>query len=244
MELKIDLHVHTNASPDGRSSLGALAAAALAQGLDGMAIADHNRFTLDRPERYNGVLLLPACEISTDRGHMLALFCAASFDVQALMEGGLVPAAVAARAIHEAGGLAVMAHPFARADRDLEDLAPLLDGVECANARACFKNPAANAMAAEYAARRHLPYTGGSDAHHAREVGNCYTLFQAESADPAHLAQALKAGDTRAVFVRPTPRYRKGLSQMTRARRSHNPLKVCRGAAYLAYCGLRDLLRV
>ena len=67
---------------------------------------------------------------------------------------------------------------------------------------------------------------------------------QAESADPAHLAQALKAGDTRAVFVRPTPRYRKGLSQMTRARRSHNPLKVCRGAAYLAYCGLRDLLRV
>ena len=45
---RADLHVHTSASPDGRSSLEAVARAARAAGLDAAAITDHDLCTPDR----------------------------------------------------------------------------------------------------------------------------------------------------------------------------------------------------
>ena len=69
----VDLHVHTAASPDGRSSLADLAAAAKRAGLDAMAICDHDLCT-PVPEALEGVLLIPACEVSTRAGHITGLF--------------------------------------------------------------------------------------------------------------------------------------------------------------------------
>ncbi len=240
MELKIDLHVHSSASLDGRSGLDALAKAAGERGLDAVAVCDHNRFTLEKPETRRGVLLLPGCEVSTKTGHLLALFCREPFDVPeeppALAE--------AAGLIHAHGGLAVIAHPFARADRDREVEARELDGAECANARAYFHNPEANAMALAFASRHKLISTGGSDAHEAGEVGNSYTAAECGERTPEGIESAVRAGLCRPVFVKNTSRTRKGLSQLEAARRRGGVRALCRGAAYLVYCAGRDIFHI
>ena len=107
----VDLHVHTAASPDGRSPLADLAAAAKQAGLDAMAICDHDLCT-PVPEALEGVLLIPACEVSTRAGHITGLFLDRPLDLEAL---GRLPAPEAGvAAIRVAGGLAVLAHPLHR----------------------------------------------------------------------------------------------------------------------------------
>ena len=192
-----DLHVHTAASLDGRSSLEDLTAAAAAAGLHAMAVTDHDQCT---PE-----------------------------------------AAVAA--IREAGGLAVLAHPFHRPGRQGADYAFPLDAVEAVNARACFKNPAANDQAAAFAARRQLPSVGGSDAHDAKEVGNARTALTAEALTLPALREALAAGRSQALLQKNTPHIRKGLSQWTKARRQGGVYRICRAAAYVGYCAILDISR-
>ncbi len=241
MELKIDFHVHSNASLDGRSDLSDLAKAAKARGLDGIAICDHNGFTLAAPETREGVLLLPGCEVSARTGHVLALFCGEQFrpDPKDLPE-----LSDAAGRIRSSGGIAVIAHPYTRDDKDREGEAEALDGVECANARACFHNPRANDMAADLAARHRLIATGGSDAHEAGEVGNCYTVVDCDERTAEAIEKAVRAGKCRPVFVKNTSRTRKGLSQFAARRRRGGVKNLCVGAAYVVYCAVRDILHI
>ena len=78
-----DLHVHTAASPDGRSSLEDLTAAAAAAGLQALAVTDHDRCT-PVPAAMNGILLIPGCELSTRAGHITGLFLERPVDLAAL----------------------------------------------------------------------------------------------------------------------------------------------------------------
>mgnify|MGYP000664838492 CR=1 FL=1 len=73
MEVKLDLHIHSEHSPDGRMALDEIVACARARGLQGVAVCDHDRAlteTWDAPD----FLLIPGIELSTDRGHLLGLF--------------------------------------------------------------------------------------------------------------------------------------------------------------------------
>lgn len=106
---RADLHVHTDASPDGRSPLAAIARAARRAGLDAVAVTDHDLCT-PVPETLEGVLLIPGCEVSTAAGHVTGLFLERPLDLAAL--GRLPPPEEAAAAIRAAGGLAVLAHPY------------------------------------------------------------------------------------------------------------------------------------
>ena len=97
---RADLHVHTSASPDGRSSLEAVARAARAAGLDAVAITDHDLCT-PVPASLEGVLLIPGCEVSTRAGHITGLFLDRPLPLEAL---GRLPAPEdAVAAIHQAG---------------------------------------------------------------------------------------------------------------------------------------------
>lgn len=237
---RADLHVHTAASPDGRSTLDALTAAARRAGLDAIAICDHDLCT-PVPAVQAGVLLIPACEVSTRAGHITGLFLAQPLDLAAL---GRLPAPEAAvAAIRQAGGLAVIAHPFHRPGRTAADFGFDADGMETANARAAFKVADANEQAAALAARRGLVPVGGSDAHDAKEVGNAYTALDAPELTLSALRQALAAGRCRAVLVRNTPHTRKGLSQWTKARRLGRPGRLAKAAVYLGWCAWLDLTR-
>ena len=141
MEVKLDLHIHSEHSPDGRMALDEIVACARARGLQGVAVCDHDRAlteTWDVPD----FLLIPGIELSTDRGHLLGLFVTEQIEARELD--------AAIDAVHACGGLAVMAHPFERSSdaQRLDAYLDRLDGIEVWNGRADRKNPQANAMAA------------------------------------------------------------------------------------------------
>ncbi len=173
MKLSLDLHIHSEASLDGRMTAEEIVGAALEAGLDGVAVTDHDAF-FALPEGYElpeGFIIIPGTEFSTEYGHLLGLFLKEPVKAKGFR-------AVAAE-IHAQGGLCVMAHPFERT-RDPERLLSVideLDGIETWNGRANRKNPEANAMA--------------SDAHIAREVGNGFVTVEVGEPSLENIKKAL-----------------------------------------------------
>src|SRR5690606_3903975 len=99
-------------------------------------------------------VVIPGAEYATDAGHILALFIAGPISLEA--GAGVrdrLPWAETVAAIHEAGGLAVLAHPFQRATRLDPGVLAGIDGIEAFNARTiCARNPRAAEQALELAA--------------------------------------------------------------------------------------------
>ncbi len=242
MTCKIDLHVHTAASPDGLSSLEELTAAAKAAELDAIAITDHNLCT-PVPREMNGVLLIPGCEVSTGQGHITGLFLNGPLDLEALRKNGLPDGAAAVAEIHRHGGIAVLAHPYQSRSAAPEEFEFRPDAVEGVNARAAFKVKQANERAAALAGRWKLPAVGGSDAHSRHEVGNAYTRAEVSALTLPELRRALLAGRCVPVLVKNTPHLRKGLSQFAQARRRGGLKNRAVSWAYVVYCAGLDLLR-
>lgn len=237
MIIKADLHLHTDASPDGRADLNALTAAAKARGLDAVAVTDHNICT-PVPERLNGVLLIPGCEVSTRSGHITALF----LERPLTLTCGLPKGAEAVAEIRRCGGLAILAHPFQSRNRTPDEFTFDADGAEIYNARADLKRKDGNALAAQFAAEQKLIPIGGSDAHSAREVGNAYTELDCTACTIEALREALEQGRTRPVLVQNTTHTQKGLSQWRAARR-RGVLALPKAAAYWGYCLLLDIFK-
>lgn len=242
MSCKIDLHVHTDASPDGLSSLEELTAAAKAAGLDGLAVTDHNLCT-PVPQRLNGVLLIPGCEVSTRQGHITGLFLDGPLDLEGLGKDGLPDGAAAVAEIRRRGGIAVLAHPYQSRSAGPEGADFRPDCVEGANARAALKVKEANEKAAALARSWGLPAVGGSDAHSRHEVGNAYTRVEASGPTLSDWKEAISAGRCAPVLVKHTPHLRKGLSQFAQARRRGGLKNWAVGCAYVAYCAGLDLFR-
>ena len=193
MKITLDLHIHSAASYDGCLTPAQIVAAARAAGLDGAAICDHDTMPdLTGVEVPGDFLLIPGIELSTDLGHILGLF----LEKKPAYSGKSAVAAV--DAIHEAGGLAVLAHPFQRS-RDEARLTPLLgkiDGVEVFNARAARKIPEANDLARAFCERHGLAPFAGSDAHVLREIGNGRLCVEAPSPERSAVREAILNGGT------------------------------------------------
>lgn len=230
MILKADLHLHTEASHDGRHSLQRMVRAAKAAGLDAIAVTEHNLYQ-EKPAELEGILLIPACELSTEAGHITALFIK---ELPAFE--GLPSAEEAITAIHRCGGLAILAHPFQSPARKEETLPSAVDGVETANARAALKVKDANQRAAAFAEKHGLTVIGGSDAHGIEEVGNAYTLLVCTERSLPAVEQALRSGKTEAVLQKNAKFRHKGLSQWKRRSREG---KWLLGFCYYCYSILR-----
>ena len=203
MRYKLDLHVHTEGSPDSRLTLDAVAAAAKKRGIHAVAVSDHNRCPapeiFEKPLR-DGVLLIPSVEYSTECGHLLGLFLRRSCHVTG-EENGRVSFSEAAEAIRSAGGLCVLAHPFELTHRSPEEIsaqisahAGELDGIEIFNCRATKKRRNANDLAAEAVKKLHPDAlkTAGSDAHTEGELGGASVTVDAEKLSLEALREALK----------------------------------------------------
>ena len=107
---KGDLHSHTHYS-DARGSLEDLVAAAKTQGLDFLAVTDHNTVGHHLPTRIASgteLLLFPGEEITTYRGHANVWGVSGWVDFR-ITEPGHVD--TLARHVHDRGGLFAVNHP-------------------------------------------------------------------------------------------------------------------------------------
>jgi predicted metal-dependent phosphoesterase TrpH len=113
-------------------------------------------------------------EVTTDDGHLLCIGVT-------LPDLKGAPAAEVCKLIHQQGGLAIPPHPydFFRAgirETTLETLE--IDAVEVFNSATTLKGY--NSRALEYAKRRGLPMTAGSDAHHKAAIGTAFTILDTD----------------------------------------------------------------
>ena len=192
--LRLDLHVHTTASPDSTLTLERALLEARSRGLAGFALTDHNR--VPGPEELErlralgpGLLLVPGTEISTRQGHLLA------FGLRRAIPRGLTYEESVAR-VRAEGGLPVAPHPFRWAHGcGLHGLGtPGLAGWEEVNGRTFRK---ANRRAAELPRSPGGSRTGGSDAHSPGELGRAFTEVEVESFDVDGVLRALSEGRCR-----------------------------------------------
>jgi predicted metal-dependent phosphoesterase TrpH len=195
--LKLDLHVHTYHSVDAHTRPAELAAWATRRGLDGVAITDHDTVAgLPEFSRLEGLLVVPGVEVSSAQGHVLALDVRQSFKPNRSF-------AETVDAIRAAGGVAVLAHPTAFfKGMSAKEVGGLFDAVEVVNASAV---PFAYSVRKnrELAGRLGLPQTGGSDAHQAAEVGQGYSVVDADLEVDA-VVRAIRTGHV-AACGRATP---------------------------------------
>lgn len=165
--LRVDLHLHSNYSHDGRSSLEQLAARARECGLDRIALTDHNTFEgVANLARIAPGLAIAGEEIKTLEGEVIGLFITSR--VQPFMRAEEVMDLV-----HGMGGLVYLPHPLDRhrshfLEERIVELASRIDIIETYNP---WCEASANEAAARLADELGKVSATGSDAHSAAELG-------------------------------------------------------------------------
>ena len=171
--MKFDLHVHTTASADSLLTPGELLREAKRAGIDGVAVTNHNVFQkIESDDLY----IIPACEISSDAGHLLTYFLKS--DICKKMknnEKGVYDWREVVELAHNDGALVFAAHPYSPEVSRTEEFWEKIDGVEAFNARIVHsRNKAPNKRAQELCREKSLPFSAGSDAHSKEELGKAY----------------------------------------------------------------------
>lgn len=200
MPLKIDLHVHTCYSGDSNTSLEDLLVEVKRKGLDGVAITDHDciegaleiRKIVLRLKPEHRPIIIPGIEVSTKRGHIIALNVTDSIPKELSVEETI-------ERIHEAGGIAIAAHPytFFKDGLGLDSRISLLniDAIEVINSTLFPFKPLVRACK-RFAEKHNLSQTAGSDSHIVETVGLAYTLIQTEEKNINTIIECIRRGLT------------------------------------------------
>jgi predicted metal-dependent phosphoesterase TrpH len=188
---RLDLHVHTRGSRDSSLTPEAAVRQALVEGLEGIAVTDHNTLSAIPAAREAargaaGFLIIPGVEVTTAEGHLLV------YGVERVPRSHR-PLAETIDEARRLGGVPVLAHPFRWIHGAGEKAARTLPvmGIEVMNGR----NPEiANARAGVVAAARRLAATGGSDAHESKSVGRCCTVCEGPASSVDEVLELLRQG--------------------------------------------------
>ena len=191
-KVRLDMHTHTEFSPDSRTPLARFAQAARASGLGAVCVTDHNTVdgALRLREMDTGFRVVVGEEIYSADGEIIGLFLESAVPPH-------LPASETIDRIHAQGGLVYIPHPFSRnrlRHLKLEQLNALVDGidaVEIFNARELSKT--SNARALAFALTHAKPGGVGSDSHRRSELGRAYVEI-ADFTSPAELLEALRQG--------------------------------------------------
>lgn len=181
--IKLDLHTHSEASPDGSLTAKSYRQMLESGRLDYIAITDHNtaEFALqlkadwqrEAPQLAQRIIV--GEEIRTTKGEIIGLYLKASIPK-------LLSPAETVEAIRRQGGLVCIPHPFENVRRGmssqaLETIAGTIDMIEVHNGRAVFQNKSKHAYA--WAAVHGVRGVASSDSHARSGWGRTYTRIAA-----------------------------------------------------------------
>jgi predicted metal-dependent phosphoesterase TrpH len=169
--IHVDLHMHTDHSPDCATPVDTLLETAKRVGLGAVAITDHNEVSgaHEAREKADGIKVIVAEEVKTaDQGEVIGLF------IEDKIPRGMTLQETIAQ-IRRQGGLVYVPHPFDRMHSvpDYEHLLGVvedLDAIEVFNPRVAFS--AFNEEAARFAAKYRIVAGAGSDSHVAQGLGS------------------------------------------------------------------------
>ena len=168
--MRLDLHLHSNFSHDGQSSLDELIARCKECGLDRIALTDHN--TVEGAlelARMAPELAIVGEEAKTREGEVIGLF------ITAHLTPYLRPEEVM-DLIHEMGGLTYLPHPLDRhrAHFRPERIVELADRIDIIETYNPWCEATANQAAARLASELDKVAATGSDSHSALELGRSW----------------------------------------------------------------------
>ncbi len=177
MPSKIDLHVHSVNSGDNPTDPEEVVLQAIRHKLDGIVFTEHYYYgasegvELLREKYSNRILLFRGVEFSAAEGHCLV------FGVNTdRLSIKYAPIADLVRIVNEHGGVSIPSHPY-RGVNSIGDMIKNLQGLCAVEGYNGCNMHHFNKKAVDTAQALNLPFTGGSDAHAAGEIGSCYTEF-------------------------------------------------------------------
>jgi len=196
--MKFDLHIHSVYSSDGHMEVKQIVSLAKKLGLGGVAVTDHNSFEAYKkfPDfKDSGLILVPAMEVSSAVGHILAYGIKSPIPKTLTVEDTI-------DRIKAAGGLPVAAHPYRKVTGMGEDnvIRGRFRHLEGFNGRT---RPGANKKAVVLAKRIGASITGGSDAHLPEELGSTVTVLPDNISSVEELIEAIFKGLTHAEGAQP-----------------------------------------
>jgi hypothetical protein len=199
--IDVDLHMHTDHSPDCATPVEVLLATAREQGLGAIAVTDHNEISGALEARAQadgaGVKVIVAEEVKTaGQGEVIGLF------IREKIPRGLSLEQTVAE-IKRQGGLVYVPHPFDRmhAVPDYEHLLKIVedvDAIEIFNPRVAIG--AFNEEAVRFAAKYRIPAGAGSDSHVAQGLGSVRIRMR-DFDGPQEFMQSLREAD---ILTRPS----------------------------------------
>ena len=206
----VDLHTHTRPlSWDSYLEPDELVERSKAAGLDGICLSEHDFFwkpedVAELAERHS-YLVLPAIEINTDDGHILAY----GLDKYVY---GMHRSHELAHHVEQAHGVMVAAHPYRRQmpwyteqERDYEEALSRASRNQAYRYCAALEviNGRGNERENEFSRRlcelMGMRGTAGSDAHARLDIGTCATYFERDIASIEELIEELQAGRFRPI---------------------------------------------
>ncbi len=196
--LKGDLHTHTLGS-DGVHTLEELAWKALRNGLDFVAVTDHNQqVSSERLPRIPGVTMIPGVEWTHFQGHANFLGVDCPYD-EPFYTNNFEETRARFESAQRRGALITINHPFEEICPFQFDLAQLpFDCLEVWNGPMREANLRAVGLWQQLlTAGRKIPCTGGSDYHRDTPfifLGGPTMGVYAESAGPSDILAAIRAG--------------------------------------------------
>ena len=191
--IDVDLHMHTDHSPDCATPVEVLLAHARARGLGAIAITDHNEISgaLEAAAKADGIKVIVGEEIKTgEQGEVIGLFLSRRIPRGLTLESTIAE-------IKSQGGIVYVPHPFDRLHSvpDYHHLLAVLDeidAIEVFNPRVAISE--FNEEAARFAAKYRIPAGAGSDAHVPQGLGSVRIRMR-DFASPEEFLESLRDAD-------------------------------------------------
>jgi len=190
--VRVDMHMHSEVSPDSRMPAAVQARRIREAGLDVACATDHNSIAggLRLREAADGFRVVVGSEILSRDGEIVGLFLERDVPPRLSAEETIAR-------IRDQGGVVTVPHPFSRNRLNhirhaaLERVKDRVDAIEIFNAREAFARD--NLRAARYAEQHGIAGAVASDAHRPSEIGAAWIEMD-DFADAAGFVAALRTG--------------------------------------------------